>query len=239
MKKAFTLFEIIITLVLLGAIFIVFSKPLMNMTRLYAHSNQNTISTALLFIDKIAQNCLELSLTAQGFECLLKDEANLILHRGNTAFIGSSGIVLKDENSSFYAPKSHFLYEIQNDKGKKIQVGVLENQKDLHKDKNKDFVYLYAIKERQIYKAQILNGEKINFLNGEFMGFYDLIDAKISIILDAHNLIYEYSPYLQGLSYTSLLAQNIKEFTINQNGDEFIFTICSFDDFCLQKWVRR
>lgn len=239
MKKAFTLFEMLLVLMLLGVIFIIFSKPLLNMTSLYASSKLDNISSALIFIDKIAQNCLEFIATTQGFECLLKDEANLILQRQNSLFIGSSGFIVKDENSSFYAPKSHFSYEIQNDKGKSIKVGVLENQKDLHNDKNKDFIYLYALKERRIYKARVLDNEKISFMDDEFSGFYEMLDAKIAVKINNNELIYEYSPYPQNISYTGILAQNIKAFKVSSNDDEFAFTICGFDDLCLEKWVRR
>lgn len=239
MKKAFSLFEMLLVLVLLGAIFIIFSKPLLDMTRLYANSKLDNISSALIFIDKIAQNCLEFTPTTQGFECLLKDEANLILQRQNSLFIGSSGFIVKDENSSFYAPKSHFSYEIQNDKGRGIKVGVLENQKDLHNDKNKDFVYLYALKEKRIYKVKILDNEKVSFMDDEFSGFYEMLDAKIAVKINNNELIYEYSPYPQNISYTGILAQNIKAFELLGNDDEFVFKICSFDDLCLEKWVQR
>lgn len=239
MKKAFSLFELIITLVLLGAIFAVFSKPLLSMTRLYAKPAQSSIASTLIFIDKLIQNCLEFTLNARGFECLLKDEANLILQRQNALFIGSSGVILKDENSTFYAPKSHFSYEIQSTNGKTLKAGVVENQKDMQGTKNRDFLYLYALKERQIYKAQILNETQFAFVGDEFTGFYALIDAHISVELRQNELFYHYTPYAQSATHTGILAQNVKEFRVEEKGDELSFTLCANENACLTKWVKR
>lgn len=239
MKKAFSLFELIITLVLLGAIFAVFAKPLLSMTRLYAKPAQNSTASTLIFIDKLVQNCLEFRLNARGFECLLKDEVNIILQRQNTLFVGSSGVILKDENSTFYAPKSHFSYEIQNANGKTLKAGVVENQKDMQGAKNRDFLYLYALKERQIYKAQILNETQLAFVGDEFTGFYELIDTHISVELRQNELLYHYAPYAQNATHTGILAQNIKEFRVEENGDELSFTLCANENACLTKWMKR
>ena len=239
MKKAFSLFELIITLALLGVIFVVFAKPVMNLTRLYTSTSHNEFGASLVFIDKILQNCLEFTLTAQGFECLLKDTQNLILQRQNTLFIGNSGVILKDENATLYAPKSHFVYEIQSANGKSLKAGVLENQKDTQGVKNGDLLYLYALKERQIYTAQVFDENTIRFVGDEFVGFYELIDARISVGLRQDELLYHYQPYAQSAIYTGVLAHNVKDFRVEQNIDAISLELCASENFCLKKWVKR
>lgn len=239
MKKAFSLLELIITLGLLGVIFVVFAKPLLSLNHLYTNPAQNSISTSLIFVEKILQNCLEFTPNAQGFECLLKDSDNVILQHQNTLFIGSAGVILRDANATFYAPKSHFSYEIQRQNSKKMQAGVAHNQKDIHGAKNADSLYLYALKERQIYKVQVLGKSKLSFGGDEFVGFYELIDGQVSVELRQDELLYHYSPYQQGTRYTSLLAQNVKDFRVEERGDEISLTICAGKKNCLTKWVRR
>lgn len=239
MKKAFSLLELIITLGLLGVIFVVFAKPLLSLNRLYANPAQSFISTSLIFAEKILQNCLEFTPNAQGFECLLKDSDNVILQRQNALFIGSAGVILRDANATFYAPKSHFSYEIQRQNGKKVQAGVAHNQKDIQGKVNSEFLYLYALKERQIHKVRVLGESKLSFEGDEFVGFYELIDGQASVELRQGDLLYHYSPYQQGIRYTSLLAQNVKDFRVEEKGDEISLTICVGENFCLTKWVRR
>lgn len=239
MKKAFSLLELIITLGLLGVIFAVFSKPLLSLNRLYTSFAQSPEPSTLIFIEKILQNCLEFAPKAQGFECLLKDSENIILQRQNALFIGHSGVILRDANATHYAPKSHFFYDIQIQNGKKIQAGVVPNQKDIHNDTNGDFIYLYDLKERQIHKARVLDESKLSFVGDEFVGFYELIDGQASVELRQDELLYHYSPYQQGARYTGILAQNIKEFHIEKGGDEIIIQICTDKNLCLKKWVKR
>ena len=111
MKKAFSLFEMLLVLGLVSVCFVLFAKVTMNLSHFYGRQMSFELANtnaSLMIAEKILQNCLEFTPLNQGFECLLKDTQNLILQRQNALFIGSAGVVLRDENSTFYAPKSHF-----------------------------------------------------------------------------------------------------------------------------------
>lgn len=244
MKKAFSLFELIITLVLLGILLALFAKPLTSLSHLYENSqgqNFNNANSSLLFIDKILQKCLKFTPLNAGFECLLQDEQNLILYRENKAFIGSSSILLQDENSSFYAPKSHFIYDAKLENNKLIKAGVLVNQNDLQGFKNRDFLHFYSLKEKQIYKLKVLDGQRVAFLEpNSFKGLYKLVEAKVSILLDKDEFFYLYTPYSSATTHKNLLLNGVKAFSVDENFGKFRLKLCVFNktktSFCLEKW---
>ena len=242
MKKAFSLFEMLLVVVLLGVAFVLFAKPLTNLAHFYGRQEGSKLinaNSALIIIEKILQNCLEFSPLNSGFECILKDSDNLILQRANALFIGSGAVLLKDENSSIYAPKSHFIYSGKDGKNKAFNAGVLENHNDLQGAKNNEFLFFYDLKGKKIHKAKILNAEKIAFTNDEFTGFYALVEAKISLNLENGSLIYRHTPYLTGVSRKGILLENAKNFSVNLGADGFEIALCIDSANCLEKWVRR
>ncbi len=242
MKKAFSLFEMLLVVVLLGVAFVLFAKLLTNLSHFYAKQDGSKLINAnsvLIIVEKILQNCLDFAPLNSGFECVLKDSENLILQRANALFIGSSGVLLKDENSSIYAPKSHFIYSAKNDKNKAFNAGVLENHNDLQGAKNNEFLFFYDLKGKKIHKAKILNAEKIAFVGNEFTGFYTLVEAKISLNLENGTLIYRHTPYLTGVSHKGVLLESAKNFSVNLGTNAFEIALCLDATSCLEKWVRR
>ena len=240
MKKAFSLFEMLVVTALLGLCFVLFATPLLNFGKFYGKQNSQALINAnstLIIIEKILHRCLEFSPLNSGFECILKDSDNLILHHSNTAFIGHSGVLLKDENLSIYAPKSNFIYSTKD--AKALNFGVLANYNDLQGAKNNEFLFLYDLKEKKIHKVRVLDREKLAFLNGEFTGFYALIEAKISLNLENGELIYRHTPYLTGISHRGVLLENVYDFKISTNADEFAIRLCLSKENCLEKWVWR
>lgn len=242
MKKAFSLFEMLLVLGLVSVCFVLFAKVTMNLSHFYDRQMSFDLANtnaSLMIAEKILQNCLEFTPLNQGFECLLKDTQNLILQRQNALFIGSAGVVLKDENSTFYAPKSHFRYTLQNGL-KAFNAGVLTNQNDLQGAKNNEFLHIYDKKERKIHKIKPLNKEKFTFTNDEFTGFYELVEAKVSLILQDDALVYHYTPYIMGISRKGVLLENVKKFSISENAGEFALKLClNAQNSCLEKWILR
>ena len=240
MKKAFSLFEMLVVTALLGLCFVLFATPLLNLGAFYGKQNSQALINAnstLIIIEKILQRCLEFSPLNSGFECILKDSDNLILHRLNTAFIGHSGVLLKDENSSIYAPKSNFIYSIKD--AKALNFGVLANYNDLQGAKNNEFLFLYDLKDKKIHKVRVLDREKLEFLNGEFTGFYALIEAKVSLNLENGLLIYHHTPYLTGISHRGILLDGLHSLKISASAGEFTVKLCLSKENCIQKWVWR
>ncbi len=240
MKKAFSLFEMLLVLGLVSVCFVFFAKVTMNLSHFYGRQMSFELANtnaSLMIAEKILQNCLEFTPLNQGFECLLKDTQNLILQRQNALFIGSAGVVLKDENSTLYAPKSHFRYTLQNGL-KAFNAGVLTNQNDLQGAKNNEFLYIYDKKERKIHKIKPLDKEKLSI--ADFTGFYELVEAKVSLILQDNALVYHYTPYITGISRKGVLLENVKKFSISENAGEFALKLClNAQNSCLEKWIVR
>lgn len=240
MKKAFSLFEMLLVLGLVSVCFVLFAKVTMNLSHFYGRQMSFELANtnaSLMIAEKILQNCLEFTPLNQGFECLLKDTQNLILQRQNALFIGSAGVVLKDENSTFYAPKSHFRYTLQNGL-KAFNAGVLTNQNDLQGAKNNEFLHIYDKKERKIHKIKPLDKEKLSI--ADFTGFYELVEAKVSLILQDDALVYHYTPYITGISRKGVLLENVKKFSISENAGEFALKLClNTQNSCLEKLIMR
>ncbi len=240
MKKAFSLFEMLLVLGLVSVCFVLFAKVTMNLSHFYGRQMSFELANtnaSLMIAEKILQNCLEFTPLNQGFECLLKDTQNLILQRQNALFIGSAGVVLKDENSTFCAPKSHFRYTLQNGL-KAFNAGVLTNQNDLQGAKNNEFLHIYDKKERKIHKIKPLDKEKLAL--ADFTGFYELVEAKVSLILQDDTLVYHYTPYITGISRKGVLLENVKKFSISENASEFALKLClNAQNSCLEKWIMR
>ncbi len=240
MKKAFSLFEMLLVLGLVSVCFVLFAKVTMNLSHFYGRQMSFELANtnaSLMIAEKILQNCLEFTPLNQGFECLLKDTQNLILQRQNALFIGSAGVVLKDENSTFYAPKSHFRYTLQNGL-KAFNAGVLTNQNDLQGAKNNEFLHIYDKKERKIHKIKPLDKEKLSI--ADFTGFYELVEAKVSLILQDDALVYHYTPYITGISRKGVLLENVKKFSISENAGEFALKLClNAQNSCLEKLIMR
>lgn len=98
MSKAFTLFELIISLILFTFITSLLSKPLMdfyhlNFTALHTNNLITQAHLNLLKIEKLIQNCINITFSQNTLKCLLKDE--LISLKDNKLYLINSALILK------------------------------------------------------------------------------------------------------------------------------------------------
>ncbi|KGI56488.1 hypothetical protein [Campylobacter sp. MIT 97-5078] len=240
MKKAFSLFECLLVLVLSCAFAFIIFQPLQNLFSLYSSQQSQKaleLHSSFTFIEKLLRRCIKLQISSQNISCLLEDKNNILLQRSLHTFIGSSGLLLQDQNKSFYAPKSHFIHEIVSN-NKKIQVGVLAQQLALRNQKN-HFLYLYNLETKQIYELEVLSDTELKFSqNTEFKGFYKLVEANILISFQQNSLSYEYTAYSSTKSQKAILLEEVQSFAISQNASTYTMKICLFDKtkpICLEK----
>ncbi|EAI9891138.1 hypothetical protein C5M67_00455 [Campylobacter jejuni] len=130
MSKAFTLFELIISLILFTFITSLLSKPLMdfyhlNFTALHTNNLITQAHLNLLKIEKLIQNCINITFSQNTLKCLLKDE--LISLKDNKLYLINSALILEN-NHTLYSPHSdneHISYAYKINKIEKISI--LEN----------------------------------------------------------------------------------------------------------------
>lgn len=121
MSKAFTLFELIISLILFTFITGLLSKPLMdfyhlNFTALHTNNLITQAHLNLLKIEKLIQNCINFTFSQNTLKCLLKDE--LISLKDNKLYLINSALILEN-NHTLYSP--HFDFK-NNSKIEKIYI---------------------------------------------------------------------------------------------------------------------
>lgn len=97
MSKAFTLFELIISLILFTFITSLLSKPLMdfyhlNFTALHTNNLITQAHLNLLKIEILIQNCINITFSQNTLKCLLKDE--LISLKDNKLYLINSALIL-------------------------------------------------------------------------------------------------------------------------------------------------
>lgn len=214
MNKAFTLFELVISLILFTLIATLLSKPLVHFYHLNFKSldgNTNAIQTHLnlLKIEKWIQNCIHITFSQNTLQCLLKDE--LISLKDKQLYLINSALILEN-NQTLYSPKSQL----------KIQ---LQNRKDLFSDDEKA---IYALKFDKIEKISVLENDK---LNANFTGVFIPLQAKLIIKLQNQELLYELKPkFSEKLIQKGLISKNISLFELKNNK----LKICS-KEYCLEK----
>lgn len=248
MKKAFSLFEFILTLLVFSVLCTLFVYPFMNFYKQSFQSTQQTQTqinaySSLILIDKILQDCLEFQSQRQGFSCLLESKDELILQRQKSLYIGSSSILLEQNNSTFYAPKSHFIYTyklITEDKtGLKenfIKAGVVQDHLNLYKH---DELYFYALKEKQIFTLKALDEQNLAFTqNSYFTGFYKLIGTRVSLVLENENLLLQYLDiHSNKVLSSTLLLNEVKSFSTQEQNKAYTSKLClKQSPICLEKW---
>lgn len=213
MKKAFTLFELVISLILFTFIAALLSKPLMNFYYLnFTALRTNNLITqthlALLQIEKLMQNCIHIRFSQNTAKCLLKDD--LITLKGNKIVLINPALILEN-NRTLYLPSSD----------PKI---LLENRK-----------YLYGDNEKAIYALKFNKIEKISLLDkgvlANFKGSFIPLQAELIIRLENEELVYEIKPkFSEKLTQKGLISKNISAFALQNNQ----IKICS-KDYCLEK----
>lgn len=127
MSKAFTLFELIISLILFTFITNLLSKPLMDFYHLnFTALHTNNLHLNLLKIEKLIQNCINFTFSQNTLKCFLKDK--LISLKDNKLYLINSALILEN-NHTLYSPHSNFKTQLQN-------------RKDLYND-NEHISYAY------------------------------------------------------------------------------------------------
>ncbi|EFC32584.1 TPA: hypothetical protein RTF98_000104 [Campylobacter jejuni] len=200
MNKAFTLFELVISLILFTFIASLLSKPLINFYHLNftaLHANNLIIQTHLnlLKIEKLIQNCINITFSQNTLKCLLKDE--LISLKNNKLYLVNSTLILEN-NHTLYSPHSDFKTQLQN-------------RKDLYNDNEH---IIYALKMNKIERISILE----NGIFTNFMGNFIPLQAQLIIKLQNEELIYEIKPkFNEQLNQQGLISKNISSFSLQNN----------------------
>ncbi|MBK1971640.1 type II secretion system protein [Campylobacter sp. TTU-622] len=230
MKKAFTLLEVILGLIIFSVLSVIILKIL---SQIYFYhfetlKNQNTILNlkyALLNIDRITQKCLKTKIQDNILTCFLFDKENLLSLKDNQAIIINSTLILKDQNKRYYSPKSNLLIQYQNNK-------------DLF-DLNDNF--FYALFQNDIDKFLIIDNENL-FLDKNITGHYLPLQAKLTLFLENQELKYELNPFSKNNVLKGILVQNISDFIIKDNDKGFKVKLCSSQDdknLCLEKFLYQ
>ena len=196
MKKAFTLFELVLSIVLFGLILGLFSKPLSEFYRVNFKALDNyeeiiELNFLILKVQSILQNCVDIKFSNNNITCFLKDE---FIGLEDEPFILNSGLILS-KNGDSYSPNSDL----------KAQ---LENRKFLFDDNDG---ILYALKDSKLEKIFVSN-DKINV---DFNGTFTPLLAEVKIGLENDKLSLILKPKFEDkTSQVGILAQNISLFNI-------------------------
>lgn len=219
MKKAFTLFELVISLILSGIILMILSKPLWEF---YQLNNKNLktkeliINThlTLLKIEKLFQSCANINIIDDNLiHCFLKDDL-LALKDKNTHLLNSTLIL--ENNTTLYSPKSDLQTQLQN-------------RKALYKDEQN---IIYGLNNNKIQKIFILSE---NNLSSSFIGNFIPISAELNFTFKDDQIYYEIKPrFNDELKQSAILAKNISFFKI-QNSKLKICMKNQKQEYCLEK----
>lgn len=222
MKKAFSLFEFVIALVIFSTISMLIAKPLREFYLLHLKSlEQNEVilnlNQALLNLENILSKCVNIQITNKSFSCFLKDDESLFMLENKKLKLTNSMLILEN-NASFYSPKSDFSY-------------LLQNKMDFFKDKEKNF---YALKEGKI--------ELLNPTNLQNEGIFYPLKAKFELKFKDNALKYVLKPkfFNENLKQESLLINAIEDFEINKKDGALWVKICmekAYFSHCLEKMM--
>ncbi|EAI3821307.1 hypothetical protein YN80_00865 [Campylobacter coli] len=196
MNKAFSLFETILVLILVGFLAVFLSRTLWEFHYL---NNQQLIMKDLILkthlsvlkLEKLLQTCVDITFESNYISCLIKDD--LLYLDGNQAKLLNSSLILEN-NTSLYSPNSKF----------KLQ---LQNRKELYNDKQ-NIVYALAGKE---IKKIFIHSE--NNVTASFKGEFIPIQARLKLFLNH----YELYPYFDNrLKQYSIFMDNVSLFEIQK-----------------------
>lgn len=226
MKKAFSLLEMIMALVIFTLLLAILSKPLGEFYRYHFKSlKENSLyldlNTALLHIDKILSHCEKIEPIAKGLTCLFRDDENILNLDDKARLILQNSMLILEKNSHFYLPNSR-LDEL------------LKSRKALFNDIDKT-LYFYA--NNQIQSFEVLNENNIS-LNQDFTGFFIPIQARIELLLQNEKIHYIIYPKIthDALKQESIIAENIGAFELMQKQNTNYLKLCLKEqDLCFEK----
>ncbi len=226
MKKAFTLLELTISCVIFASLLVLVSKSLKESYRLNFKALENAqvlleLNSALLQTQNLLSKCLQIQ-SSQGYvSCFLRDDENILdLNDKNEAYLLNSTLILEN-NTSLYAPKSHFLE-------------LLQRRKILFKDEEKR---LFVWTKDGLKTLQILSDERVN---ADFSGVFLPLKARLDLRLKDSKLLYDLKPKFQNdaLKQSGVLAQDISIFELQKRSGVFFLKLCMQKEnanHCLQK----
>lgn len=142
----------------------------LNFTALHTNNLITQAHLNLLKIEKLIQNCINITFSQNTLKCLLKDE--LISLKDNKLYLINSALILEN-NHTLYSPHSDFKTQLQN-------------RKDLYND-NEHISYAYKINKIEKYLSW-----KMVYL--QFTGSFIPLQAQLVIKLQNEELIYEIKP---------------------------------------------
>ncbi|WP_139451491.1 hypothetical protein [Campylobacter armoricus] len=243
MKQAFSLLEFVLSLIILGILFVILSVP---STQIYKYTFNikklnNTffdLNYALLSMEKIFESCIDLKYSNNSFECYMNADDDIFFDISLKKF-NFSGVILED-NGKFFSPKSNF-YFIENG----ISQGIFSNYKDMYSEKKQkiypsDYFYIYNPKESKVYKIIANDKEVFYFSDGEnFTGFYRALYAYVKIYFKNENIYIQISD-LNHYKKDFLLMKDISKIEINKENNIYSIKLCEkSNNECLIKWMFK
>lgn len=222
MKKAFSLLELIVTLVIFSIIFMLIAKPLREFYLLHLKSlEQNEVilklNQSLLHLENILSKCVNLEFLNSNLSCFLKDDESIFMLENGKLKLVNSMLILKN-HMGFYSPKSDFTY-------------LLQNKMDLFKDKERSF---YALKDGKI--------ELLNPTNLQSEGIFYPLKAKIEFKFEDNALKYTLKPKIfnENLKQEALLLDFVRDFSLREQNGALWIKICvqkAHFSHCLEKML--
>lgn len=200
MNKAFSLFETILVLILIGFLALFLSRTLWEF---YYLNNQQLkmkdlilkTHLSVLRLEKLLQTCTNITFEPNHISCLLKDD--LLYLDDNKEKLLNSSLILEN-NTSLYSPNSNF----------KLQ---LQNRKELYNDEQN---IIYALVNKEIKKIFI---HSENNITASFKGKFIPIQARIKLFLKEDKIHYELYPYFDNqLEQYSIFMDNVSLFEIQK-----------------------
>ncbi|HEB9337170.1 TPA: hypothetical protein RZK48_000130 [Campylobacter coli] len=200
MNKAFSLFEIILVLILVGFLVMFLSRTLWEFH--YLNNQQLKMKDLILKthlstlrLEKLLQSCIDITFESNHASCLIKGD--LLYLDGNQAKLLNSSLILEN-NTSLYSPNSNF----------KLQ---LQNRKELYNDKQN---IVYALVGKEIKKIFI---HSENNITTSFKGEFIPIQARLKLFLKEDKIHYELYPYFDNrLEQYSIFINNVSLFEIQK-----------------------
>ncbi|TXE83462.1 hypothetical protein FPD46_02155 [Campylobacter peloridis] len=241
MKKAFSLLELVLSVLIFSIIIALLSNPSIQLyDKVFQVKKTNEVffdlNQILLKIEKIQQDCIEFKYNSHSFECYISASDD-IFYDNSLNRMNFSGVILED-NKSFFSPKSNF-YIIEN----AVLKGIFANYKDMHSVRKQkiypsDFMFVYNLKEQKIHKIFIENNENINFYSDNFSGFYNILYAYIKIYFNNEKIFMQIDN-LHGDKKEFLFMQNISKFELDRENNLLKIKICENAlNECLSKWIH-
>ena len=219
MKKAFTIFEFILTLILFSIISALIYKPLLNINNNYfivSNNDSFNLNSAVIILDKLIGNSIYIN---DNFDFLLIDYEN---------------IIAKDKNNKNYVQIYPYIYKIDN-KYKLLNSNsnmLYENYKFL----NKKYFYVYSLDFKKVFKIDIKNNNEIYFYDNKFEGSFLPIFAKINIFVKNKDLYLRYCYDIYENCKDGLLLNNIDKFKMQKIDNYILIDLCK-KSYCIKKSI--